>query len=116
MVVIAVKHHPEDMKSSFILDFLESPMLRRKRGDANKVNLLLNEVTKRVEANDAELLQGANFHRLIAYCDKYIKARSSLIKKLAGRDEAVAEGSSRKSPAAVYNPAFIELMSKKGNP
>lgn len=55
---------------------------KKRRVETEKLNILIIELTKRVKANDDTIL-GFRLDKLINYCEKYMKAQSSLINELA---------------------------------
>jgi len=68
----------------FLIDFIESVVLvsKKRRVETEKLNILIIELIKRVKANDDTIL-GFRLEKLINYCEKYMKAQSSLINELA---------------------------------
>lgn len=75
MVVVTVKHNPKNIKSGFLLEFLENIILlnKRRKSEVAKTSILLTELTNRIKEDD-EVLLLHKLDRVVAYCDKYLKS------------------------------------------
>lgn len=73
--MVTVKHNSVNIKSPFLVDFLEAiaHVQKKRKSDIAKMSVILSELIKRVRENDVVLLLYKG-EKLIHYCDKYLKA------------------------------------------
>ena len=70
MVVVTIQHNSSNIKSSFLVEFLEkaSKLKKYRRLNEEKMNIIYAEVAKRLP-NDDYLLKSRNLEKV---CDAYI--------------------------------------------
>ncbi|KAL4510475.1 hypothetical protein ABPG72_004629 [Tetrahymena utriculariae] len=106
MIIVTVKHHPNNMKSVYLLDYIEliTQFNKKKKTDVAKMNILIKELTKRITEKDEHLLH-YRIDKIIQYCDRYIRANSSIIVELCKQYEIQIKNH--------FNQSLLELASKK---